>query len=1093
MSSQQAPTWAFTAEALDGIGDTHLPPGIHVRALPSPQLGVPATPLVVYRAVLTPDRIKRLSVGTGMTWIDSRGVTRTVPFDVTPDNPVIGYFPVADVIHAELLLAAAADGPGWPRRPEDGLIRPVLAIEPGRGFEVPQLGVPAIPPEAADTTRKQAAQASQVQAPLDTLMPKVQATAAALAAATPTLRFEALAPSAQGLAVLQSRSRAPYALATSPMPMVRVVGRGRVSGIRWLAASRFKDLKFGLWEVWSLPLDRPAPRYVPTPNALAESKARVDRAGVLRQPMYVAYGAAGPAAAPAAGGAAALARVAQVQVDLQRWLHRLLHDLSAAPWELQDVQAVTGHAGSEVKLPIEPFVLAGAVDPDVGHHLGFGDVDQKVQAGAGSLVLYRVRGLWRWAPDRWHKLQADAFAAAIRHKTEEVLQEFPELKKFDIAPREEGPFVDLHATAVALVGTPPDLPATPTFTATEDRGWLATPPPPDVRRALRLRASGFVPHAVAALAADDSRGRRTLHAFVGHGRPLVGQPLPAGTPLPLVVSRPVEATSPGEGRFEDRDVPAGAVNYRLAQGDWFGRWSGWTFRSAPPKARTAPMKPTLELFTQPPAIGVPMPTGALRGSVEIRIPVPRTADLPAGGAPLAQLVLDESFQGLPTTTVAYTLGALPSGATFDTHPPPAHDVLVIHRTGPELARSANTRLSYTARWVDALSLVSPNADPAARTITDPRPPAPPPVVTELRWTARPDVQGHARVDLDFASTPGTRYRVYGSNERLLLKALEGVHNAERAEILAASPGAPRAMKFREHKALFGWAHFESLTPEPIVASGTTTRFVHRVSGSLDVLVIYRVLAEGPSGALTEISETDLVPFAVPNLGPPAQPLVSVLNAGLDPTTAGVRLRVKVPRGKATPKAWRLRRASVPVNDPLRMNLVAQGMVTAPVVERDGTSFDIDVAEPLQPWRQYRFAVEVQAADPPGAPTLGTVLPGEWSPASATAQLAVIPPDPPAAPSSVTVANVASQLKVTLHHPAADRLVGTALGPHRFEAWRVEPGRRPQPRELLFRRGAADAWEAVDASGAAPAGSYVTVRVIDPMGRRSDATASNVLT
>jgi hypothetical protein len=91
------------------------------------------------------------------------------------------------------------------------------------------------------------------------------------------------------------------------------------------------------------------------PEALAEAKARVDRAGVLRQPMYVAYGAAGPAAAPVAGGAAALARVAQVQVDLQRWLHRLLHDLSAPPWELQDVQAVTGHAGSEVKLPIEPL------------------------------------------------------------------------------------------------------------------------------------------------------------------------------------------------------------------------------------------------------------------------------------------------------------------------------------------------------------------------------------------------------------------------------------------------------------------------------------------------------------------------------------------------------------------------------------------------------------------------------------------------------------------------------------------------------------------------------------------------------------------
>ena len=33
---------------------------------------------------------------------------------------------------------------------------------------------------------------------------------------------------------------------------------------------------------------------------------------------------------------------------------------------------------------------------------------------------------------------------------------------------------------------------------------------------------------------------------------------------------------------------------------------------------------------------------------------------------------------------------------------------------------------YTARWIDDLSHVSANADPAARTITDPRPPLPAP-------------------------------------------------------------------------------------------------------------------------------------------------------------------------------------------------------------------------------------------------------------------------------------------------------------------------------------------------------------------------------
>jgi hypothetical protein len=300
------------------------------------------------------------------------------------------------------------------------------------------------------------------------------------------------------------------------------------------------------------------------------------------------------------------------------------------------------------------------------------------------------------------------------------------------------------------------------------------------------------------------------------------------------------------------------------------------------------------------------------------------------------------------------------------------------------------------------------------------------------------------------------------------------------------------MKFKLYKHLFGWDHFENLTPQPVVATDTTTHFVHRVSGSLDVLAIYRVLAEGPSGVLSEMTEAALVPFAVPNLGAPARPQIAVVNAGIDPTLHGVKLRVKVPRAKAVPKAWRVRQASVPVTDPLRMSLVAQGSVSSPVVERDGNSFDITIDHPLTPWRQYRFAVEVQADDPPGAPTIGVLLAGEWSQASATAQLAVIPPHEPAMASDVVVSNMASGLQITLHHPDANTLVSTALGDHRFELWCVEPGKRPKLRELLFQRGASDTWVAVDPGFVAPSGTYVAVSVIDPIGRRSEAKPSNII-
>ena len=278
----------------------------------------------------------------------------------------------------------------------------------------------------------------------------------------------------------------------------------------------------------------------------------------------------------------------------------------------------------------------------------------------------------------------------------------------------------------------------------------------------------------------------------------------------------------------------------------------------------------------------------------------------------------------------------------------------------------------------------------------------------MRYTARPDAQGHARADLAFPSVPGTRYRVFASTETTLLKALDqsgtAAATAAAVSIRAAAQGAPRAEAFKAAKGLFGWNCFECLTDQPLIASAATTAFTHRLSASLDVLAIYRILGEGPSGALSEMTDADLIPFAVPNLGGPSQPHISLLNAGLDPTTQGVRLAVKVPAGKAQPVAWRLRRSSVPVGDPLAMNLVAQGAVSGATTIDSATAFEIDATEPLKAWRRYRFAVQVQSGPPPGAPTVGVIPAGEWSEASAAVPLAVVPPAAPAPPSAVSIAN-----------------------------------------------------------------------------------------
>jgi hypothetical protein len=170
--------------------------------------------------------------------------------------------------------------------------------------------------------------------------------------------------------------------------------------------------------------------------------------------------------------------------------------------------------------------------------------------------------------------------------------------------------------------------------------------------------------------------------------------------------------------------------------------------------------------------------------------------------------------------------------------------------------------------------------------------------------------------------------------------------------------------------------------------------------------------------------------------------------------------------------------------------VAQGAVGPLTTDPESVGFDIDATDPLHPWRQYRFAVEVQAGPPAGAPTVGVLLPGEWSTASAPVALTVIPPLPPADPSALAIANAGATLTITLTHPAPDTLFATAVGPYRFETWRVEPGKRPIPLTLAYSRGAGATWTATDASAAAPSGTYVTVRVIDPIGRASDAVVSN---
>ncbi|GAB2860998.1 hypothetical protein GCM10027277_32050 [Pseudoduganella ginsengisoli] len=1140
--STLAPAWAWIAGAIDGVGDSHLPPGIHVRCLPAPRLGLPATPLMVTRTIIPAGVLEQMARNDGVVWIDSQGNTLSLPFTVTPDNPVYGYFSEPDVIWARLLVrpvtaptsaptsapttaptfapttfptSAPTFGPTlaptltpFPRPTIGPVPRPTIGPIPR-----PTIG-PIAAPTLAPTPVPIAAPHTANVAPAITIagVAHTAITTGALAAVAQGLVFEALADTEHGPTVIQSDNRDPYALCHWFIPRIRVRGSGYVAGIRWIDATAVQRHGEGrFWEWWSLPVD-PAPRYTPPPNADSEAGHRVDRAAVTRQPMYVAYTAASPASAPAAGGAEAAQRVAQVRPRIDQWLKTLLHDLSEATWDLRDQQAISNQAAGsqpgEMGVGIETSLLASSIDPDLGHLLGLGDVDRDVKAPDGSLVLYRIRGLFRWNSAAWTKAEAMSFLGALRTGKADALAQFPELEQFKIPPAEDIPYLDLTQCAVAFAGYPPQGMAAPVIASCDDRGWLGTPPPPNVRRALRLLAKGFQAPSVAAVAAHDQYGERTLHAFANGKRMAFGSnAAPPGTPLPWIVTQPEDPAEAGEARMEDRNGAPGAIDYRIARGDWFGRWSGWGKRTAPAKQRTAPMRPALLIFPSPPVFAPPPadpPAGLLAGTIEIRIPLPNIAELPAGGAELTGLVLLETFGANPAASAYYDLANLPNTPgnqaklELDPSSAPGHpqQLLVITRTGPALYPAQQIKVSYTARWRDVLNHESLNAYPANKTITDPRPPEAPVIIRPLTYTSRPDAMGHARAEFSFNGAPGVGYRVYTSTESTLQKALDGIDSGLADDLRNLALINDRAGLLVDHKNLFSWDHFEMITPEPLHAGADgKVHFTHRVSAGLNVAVFYRVVAEGPNGGLSELSKSSMFAFGVPNVGGPGQPLVAVVNVpGKNPVEHGVTLRVRVPHGASAPKAWRLRRTSTAGADPLRMPTVLSGVLQPADLEStdEGHSFDIVAPQPLKPWVNYRFVVEVQGESPPGADPV--LVAGEWGDASGPVKLASVPKGAPPPVQHVSVSAAGGGLNITVTPPPAQTLQGTMMGNFRFDAWRIEKGARPRKLDLPFSYDpVAQTWQAFDAN-AVPAGALtsVSVRVIDPLGRSGDATLSNIV-
>jgi hypothetical protein len=350
------------------------------------------------------------------------------------------------------------------------------------------------------------------------------------------------------------------------------------------------------------------------------------------------------------------------------------------------------------------------------------------------------------------------------------------------------------------------------------------------------------------------------------------------------------------------------------------------------------------------------------------------------------------------------------------------------------------------------------------------------------------------VRLTWTATAGQAYRVYVSDETTLrrrLEALGGAGSSVLSALSAAGASAPdRAAVFRANAALFDRTCFELVTVSPLLATASgPMSYEHEVSGALRVLVFLKVvpvtvLRASPAlevGGEADFASSTLLVRGVPNSPAPPQPL---LTASADPSGAGVRLTVTVPKGQTAPVALRLRRSRVSAADPLAMPVVATVTPASwPAVVVDNGATAWDPALRLVPWSTYSWRVEVQ-----GGPEPGSTVPGLWSVPSTPASWKVVPSVAPAAPTPGSVTATATGLAVSFTH--AERLDGGAEGDYALDVYRRTPSGSavssgPVGSYLASARRQPDGSYLVeDTAPGVPSGTDYLVEVCDPLGRRS---------
>ncbi|MEZ5114637.1 MAG: hypothetical protein R2737_00100 [Candidatus Nanopelagicales bacterium] len=1036
-----APAWALTAAAVFADADPHLRPGVHLRVLPSTRIGLPVAPMLVERRLL--GRAERLLRPADVVWTDAAGAPLAVPFDAGAVGPATAWLPSQPgnpVVYAQVVVEPD-------QRPGRGPVRWPVDLEP-------VVGRPRTPVRWPVTRRG--------------------------------LRVDAVVASLLGPAVVASAEGEPYAVAATGMDRLVVTGWGRVLGVRLLRAGDLKP-EHGAepWCFLDLPVEGGA-RYAGFPDAWGRAKERVTRGAPQRLGLHDEPGAADPPSCPPVGPGEEWDRVETLWAErLERQLVACVDDLSAPPDELlmpPETLAGTKVGAASLRVPPLAGTLQAALDPGQGRLLGLVDLDEAPPGAPGDLVAYLVRGAFTARRAALGRM----FRTVLRGGPDDPT-DFPLPLPGIVRDEKEGPFADLWTVAVVVIGASPSAVPRPTVGTPEDLGWVPEVPP-SARRHVVLPLSGLVPGASVAVAREtpwlDGLNPRLPELF-GAGAPDRAVPVVPG--VLTDVGPAAAASASGQGEVHDRAAPPPATDYRVAQADWFGRWSPWASVSVAAGVRPPVPVPVLEAsYLDPASPGQP-------GTLRVTCMQPRDPDLPPGSSPLDHLVVQaEVGAGGP---VSGTAPAVRGPAPDDAEAPP----VVVSIPVPPLAPAERRLVTATGFWVDMAGARSADSPPTRAVAVDPRGPAVLALPNTLEYASRPDALGRSRIRVSWPVSSGTAYRVYASDETTLRRRLDSLvasgapgAAAARSALAAATTAPDRAAVLRDHAALFDRTCFELLTRAPLLATAAgSLSYEYEVSGSLDVLVLLKVvpvsvLALTPLpeyGGEADFGASTLLVRGVPNSAPPPQPTLTAAPDDADP--GSVRLTVSVPAGQTAPVAVRLRRSRVSGADALAMPVVATDAPAAfPATLVDAGATPWDPGLRLAPWSRYTWRAEVQ-----GAPEPGSTVPGAWSAASAPVSWQVVPPAPQDLVAGTANADAGG---VAVTFTSADSLDGGPAGAYVVDVYRRSPATAAAPAgydavgsfPVAALRQPDGSLRMVDTTAGVPTGTEYLAEVRDPIGRRS---------